>query len=50
VLIWLGLPIAGAVASLAPVLIPVAILLLIAGMAGMARQLEVAGASPVDDA
>jgi hypothetical protein len=50
VLIWLGLPIAGAVASLAPVLIPVAILLLVAGLAGMARQLEVAGTTPVDDA
>lgn len=50
VLIWLGLPIAGAVVSLAPVLIPVAILLLVAGLAGMARQLEVVGTSPVDDA
>ncbi|EPC01141.1 hypothetical protein L861_11240 [Litchfieldella anticariensis FP35 = DSM 16096] len=38
VLIWLGLPIAGAVASIAPLLIPVAIALLLAGLWGLARS------------
>ncbi|MFY0992080.1 hypothetical protein [Halomonas sp. C05BenzN] len=40
VLIWLGLPIAGTLASLAPMLIPVAALLLLGGLWGMARRLE----------
>lgn len=39
VLIWLGLPIAGGVASIAPLLIPVAIALLLAGLWGLARSL-----------
>lgn len=38
ILIWLGLPIAGAVASITPVLIPVALLLLLAGLWRMAKQ------------
>jgi hypothetical protein len=50
VLIWLGLPIAGAVASLAPLLIPLAVLLLLAGLWGMARWLDVAQGGQLDDA
>lgn len=50
VLIWLGLPIAGAVASLSPLLIPLALLLLIAGLWGMARRLDVARRGQLDDA
>jgi hypothetical protein len=50
VLIWLGLPIAGAAASLAPVLIPLAVLLLLAGLWGMAQQLDVARGRQLDDA
>ncbi|MCG6658127.1 hypothetical protein HOP52_10205 [Halomonas campisalis] len=50
VLIWLGLPIAGAVASLAPVLIPLAVVLLLAGLWGMASRLDVARGGQLDDA
>ncbi|WP_416137770.1 hypothetical protein ACM26W_14970 [Halomonas sp. HK25] len=50
VLIWLGLPIAGAVASLSPLLIPLAVLLLLVGLWGMARRLEVAEGGQLDDA
>lgn len=39
-LIWLGLPIAGAVAGIAPVLIPASALLLVAGLWGLARSLD----------
>ncbi|GGX86524.1 hypothetical protein GCM10007160_12310 [Litchfieldella qijiaojingensis] len=39
VLIWLGLPIAGAVAGIAPVLIPAAIVLLLVGLWGLSRSL-----------
>ena len=41
VLIWLGLPIAGAVASLAPILIPVSLLLLCVALWVMAKRLDV---------
>ncbi|MCE8041525.1 hypothetical protein HOP60_05055 [Halomonas daqingensis] len=39
-LIWLGLPFAGALASLAPMLLPVAVLLLLLGLWSAARRLE----------
>lgn len=38
-LIWLGLPIAGAVAGIAPLLIPASALLLLVGLWGLARSL-----------
>ncbi|MBW6389828.1 hypothetical protein [Billgrantia antri] len=38
-LIWLGLPFAGALASLAPMLLPGAALLLLIGLWGMARRM-----------
>ncbi|MFC3282695.1 hypothetical protein [Litchfieldella rifensis] len=40
VLIWLGLPIAGAVVSITPVLVPASLLLLLVGLWALARSLE----------
>ncbi|MDI5934586.1 hypothetical protein [Halomonas kalidii] len=47
VLIWLGLPIAGGLASLTPLLVPVALLLLVAGLWLSLRRL-VGHVSPTD--
>ncbi|MBF8221488.1 hypothetical protein [Halomonas sp. 328] len=43
VLIWLGLPIAGAVVGLTPLLIPLALVLMLAGLWVMSRRLDASG-------
>ncbi|GAA0566568.1 hypothetical protein ACFQH5_02825 [Halomonas salifodinae] len=43
VLIWLGLPIAGAVVGLTPILIPLALLLMLLGLWILSRRLEANG-------